>query len=104
MNRLEQLLQLFQDDKNDPFIAYGIALEYLKTDAYKANEWFTTLLNNFPDYLPTYYHAAHFFAEQNNPDKAIDTFEKGILLAQKQGNLKTLAELKNALLNLELDL
>lgn len=104
MTRLDQLLQLFQDDNNDPFIAYGIALEYLKTDASKANEWFNTLLNNFPDYLPTYYHAAHFFAEKNEPNKAIDTFEKGIQLAQKQGNLKTLAELKNALLNLELDL
>lgn len=104
MNRLEQLLQLFQDDPNDAFVAYGIALEYLKSDALKANEWFSTLLNHFPDYLPTYYHAAHFFIENNDPNRAVDTFEKGILLAQKQGNLKTLAELKNALLNLELDL
>jgi Tfp pilus assembly protein PilF len=104
MTRLDQLLQLFQEDKNDPFIVYGIALEYVKTDSIKANEWFTTLLNNFPDYLPTYYHAAHFFVENNDPSKAIETFQKGIMLAQKQGDLKTLAELKNALLNLELEL
>jgi hypothetical protein len=97
VTRLETLLQFYKDDPTDPFNVYGLALEYLKTDLAKSREFFMILLEKHPDYLPAYYHAAKLFADLNEGTKAIETFEKGITLAKKQGDLKAARELQSAL-------
>ncbi|MCX2745665.1 tetratricopeptide repeat protein [Mangrovivirga sp. M17] len=96
--RIELLKTYIKEDSSDPFNYYALALEYLDENRTEAEEYFVKLLETFPEYLPTYYHAAHFFMD-SDPDKTSEIFEEGIKLAQIQGDLKTLAELRNAYTN-----
>jgi hypothetical protein len=66
--RLEQLLRFREEDPKDPFPLYALALEYQKIDVIKCESSFDTLLTAFPDYLPTYYHAAKLKATLNKVD------------------------------------
>ena len=96
LTRLEQLIRFYEDDPSDPFTLYGLALEYLKTDQGKGEEWFDMLLSNFSDYLPTYYHAAKLKIVLGKRDEAIVIYEKGIQLAIAQQDKATQRELKSA--------
>ncbi|MCP1382308.1 tetratricopeptide repeat protein [Runella salmonicolor] len=95
-NRLAFLLQFFEEDSNDPFNAYALAMEYQQTDVTKAAEYFQLLLEQHPDYLPTYYHAAALFAELEQLDLAEQLYQKGMQLALSQQNTKTYQELQRA--------
>lgn len=93
---LEKLLLFYEEDPADPFNVYALALEYRKTDIAKALLFFDEVLEKHPDYLPVYYHAAGFFAELDQIEKAELIYKKGIELAGKQGNAKALSELSRA--------
>lgn len=97
-SRLELLLQYHQDEPDDPFNAYALALEYLNIDKEKAKIYFDLLLLKHNEYLPTYYHAADFY-KSIDKFKAEDIFKKGIALAQQQNNHHALRELKNSYSN-----
>jgi tetratricopeptide (TPR) repeat protein len=94
--RLDQLLRFYKEDPNDPFSIYGLALEYQKTDANESERFFDDLLNKFPDYLPAYYHAAKLKTSLGSNQKAIEIYKKGITLAEKTNERKTLQELRSA--------
>jgi tetratricopeptide (TPR) repeat protein len=94
--RLDQLLLYYNEDPNDPFNIYALALEYQKSDLHKACEYFERLLNNHEDYIPTYYHAAKVYQDLNEKAKAIAVYEKGIAHAKKQLNMKAARELQSA--------
>ena len=102
-DRISQLLEFLESEPDDPFIIYGLAMEYQKSDSreynQKAQKCFETLLDSFPSYLPTYYHAAAFFADLGVTEKAKDTYKQGIEVANKQGDQHALAELQNAYQN-----
>ncbi len=99
LTRIEQLLQFVKEEPNDPFNLYALALEYQNKDADAAKTYFEKLLQQHPEYLPTYFHAAAFFAEAEKIEKAQQIYLKGIDLAKKQGNQHALRELKNAYQN-----
>lgn len=94
--RLRQLLAFYEEDPQDPFNLYALALEYQKTDPEQAAWAFGKLLGDFPDYLPAYYQAAHFFAERAVIDQAKRCFERGIELAERTGHEKAQRELRGA--------
>lgn len=98
---LEKLLVFYEEDPRDPFNIYALALEYQKSDATKAADYFGQLLREFPTYLPTYYHAAQLFSAIGENEKAVQAFQKGIELAREQGNAKTQQELLRALRSFE---
>uniref|UniRef100_UPI00404A75AC tetratricopeptide repeat protein n=1 Tax=Fulvivirga sp. TaxID=1931237 RepID=UPI00404A75AC len=100
-NRLEQLLKYLEEDTNDPFTLYAIAMEYIKTDPGTSRDYFEKLLDTHPNYLATYYQVGHLYEALGEDDLAIKAYNKGILVAQDQGNQTTLRELKNALDDLE---
>lgn len=95
-NRLAFLLQFFEEDPNDPFNAYALAMEYQQSDVTKAAHYFQLLLEKHPDYLPTYYHAAALFAELEYLEQAELVYQKGMQLALSQQNTKTYQELQRA--------
>lgn len=95
---LEKLLKFEKENPDDPFILYGLALEYLKTDEKKAAAYFDRLISDHADYLPAYYHFGCLLTRQGNEDKAIRVFEKGYDLAISKGDNKTANEI-----DLELD-
>lgn len=94
MNRLDQLLQFLQEEPDDPFNLYALALEYQKTDKIKAKALFDQLLLRHESYLPVYYHAGALYMELNSNDRALQIFEKGIEEAKRQHDPKAMRELQ----------
>jgi tetratricopeptide (TPR) repeat protein len=95
-SRLDQLLKFYEEDPSDPFNLYGLALEYLKNDVNKSKQMFDRLLNEFPDYIPTYYHAAKLYVELNEKENAIKIYKQGIERSSKLQDTKANRELKSA--------
>ena len=54
MNRIELLKEYMDQEPNDPFNIYALAIEYLNENIEKSLTYFTILINDFPSYLPTY--------------------------------------------------
>ncbi|WKN31331.1 tetratricopeptide repeat protein [Porifericola rhodea] len=94
--RLRQLFGFLKEEPNDPFTLYAIALEYQKEDAEKALPYFEKLLNEHPDYVATYYHAAHLYQDLEMKDKVEQTYLTGIEKAKSQQESLALRELQNA--------
>ena len=94
--RLEQLLSFLKEDPDDPFTIYAIATEYLKSDSQKALHFYEILLEQHPDYVATYYHAAHLYWKLNMHTDAVKTFKQGIDKAQQQQDNLALRELRSA--------
>ncbi|MEM6845687.1 MAG: tetratricopeptide repeat protein [Bacteroidota bacterium] len=94
--RLNQLLNFLQDEPNDPFTLYAIATEYTKFDTQKARKYYEKLLDEHPNYVATYYHAAKLYQANGEATLAETTYQKGIEVAQKQRDHLALRELQNA--------
>jgi Tfp pilus assembly protein PilF len=93
---LQNLLGFYEEDPNDPFNIYALALEYMKSDSGKAEKYFDILLTGHPQYLATYYPAAAFFGDLDQIEKAELIYQKGIDLALLNNNTKTHQELLRA--------
>ena len=96
VERINFLLDQIKIEPEDPFNYYGLAIEYLNYQPFKALGYFEILLIRFPDYLPTYYHAANLYFNFDNFEKAKDTYLKGIELAKNLKKEKTLKELQGS--------
>jgi tetratricopeptide (TPR) repeat protein len=102
MTRLEKLLALYEDDKNDAFVRYGIALEYNAMQEYDAAiTWFEGLRKDSPDYVPTYYMLAGVYRAVGKFDEAKAVYNEGLQAARKAGDNHAFAELSAALEELE---
>ena len=101
--RLKTLLQLDSSDEQDVTTKYMLAIEYLNLQDSTCETYFETLLNDFSDYLPTYYIAGEYYYNQEEYQKSMDILEKGLLVAEKAGNTKTYNEIKNLLVNVEME-
>lgn len=99
LNRVSILRQYIQEEPENPFNHYALALEIKDLNPEEAEKLFAFLLHQYPDYLPVYYSSAQFFFELDQLARAKEIYEKGIQLAQLQQEEKTLKELKNAYQN-----
>ncbi|WP_338876190.1 tetratricopeptide repeat protein [Spirosoma sp. SC4-14] len=95
-DRIQQLIRFVQEEPDEPFNVYALAMEFLNGRPTEAKTYFDQLLAQFPDYLPTYYHAAALYTDLDERDRAAELYEKGIELARAQNNQKTLLELQRA--------
>ncbi|MFM7485603.1 MAG: tetratricopeptide repeat protein [Cytophagales bacterium] len=96
-DRVQMLKSLIQEDPNDPFLRYGLAMETAKVDPAEAVQLFDHILSQFPNYLPTYYQAAVLHIEGKGYDKAKRVLQAGIELAMSKGEMKTISELRTLL-------
>jgi tetratricopeptide (TPR) repeat protein len=101
--RVSMLLDFLRTNPNDPFNYYGLAMEFMAEDSGKSLHYFTVLLEQFPEYLPSYYQAGKLLIETGQPEQAREVIEKGIELARQQGEKKTQQELTNLLVNIDVD-
>lgn len=98
MQRLQTLLEWLDKSPEDPFLHFGVAMEYLSAnDSKKALEKMEYICAHFPDYLANYYQLAKHYESLNSNEKAIEIYEKGIALALRQNENKTAGELRSAL-------
>lgn len=94
--RIKFLLEQIASDPEEPFNYYALAIEFKDNHQNTALEYFEKLLLEFPEYLPTYYHAASLYFETNQNKEAKKTYILGIKLAEKLNKEKALRELKSA--------
>ena len=94
--RIQQLVSYVNEDPNDPFNHYALALEYAKSDSLKAIEIFNGLLKSHADYVPTYYQLAKLYVVISENKKALEVFDAGIIIAGEKKDLKALRELQSA--------
>ncbi|WKK81639.1 tetratricopeptide repeat protein [Marivirga arenosa] len=102
-DRIAQLCKFRKESPNDPFIIYALATEYKEEAPEKAKELFDELLKKHEDYIGTYYHAAALYAEFFDRDTADEIYQKGISVAQKNGEHHALRELQNAYTNFQFE-
>ena len=101
--RLSLLASFLKDEPEDPFNWYAMAMELKPSDKLKARAHLDHLINNFPDYLPTYFQLAEILIEALENKEAELILEKGIELANLKKDLKTQQELQSLLTNLLFD-
>jgi tetratricopeptide (TPR) repeat protein len=83
---------------------FALAKEYEKIGTLKkALDTYNTLRENDPDYVGLYYHLAALQLELSMPEKAIETYDKGIEIAKKVADFHALSELHTARMNLDVD-
>ena len=98
MARIDLLKGFLQENPNDSFSRYALALEYVKLNQLDdARREFETVRNNDPDYLATYYQLGQLYTRLGLRHEAEKTFRTGITVATKQGNGHTQSELEEAL-------
>ncbi len=103
-SRIEQLLELLKPDPDDSFLNYALALEFAKLgEREKAVTIINAILKRDENYLGAYYQLGQLLEQAQEPLKAKNIYEKGILIARKQKNVKTAGELLSALEQLDLD-
>lgn len=102
--RLQQLQRFLEQSPEDPFLLYALAIEYVGLNQDGAAETlFRKLLTENPDYLASYYHYGRLLERLERVDEALAMFAAGVELAQRQGDEKTLRELRDAHFNLTLE-
>ena len=98
MSRIEQIGEFLKASPNDSFLKHALALEYIKLgDDERARQLFEDLLTYEPGYVGSYYHLAKLFERLNENEKAIEWYEKGMLVAKEKGEQHALGELRGAL-------
>ncbi len=103
VDRIKQLEKFLQEDPDDPFTIYALAIEHLSIKKQKARELFDQLLAEHPNYLGTYYHAASLYDELGKRDEAERIYKRGIELTAEAGDHHALRELKSAYQNFLFD-
>jgi tetratricopeptide (TPR) repeat protein len=98
MDRIATFRSFISRSPSDPFPRYGLAME-LKTRGDLAEAWtaFAELIEQFPDYVPTYLMAGGTLVALSRKDEAADVYRKGIEVAQRRGDQHARRELEAAL-------
>lgn len=100
--RLKILHSLLEEEPEEPFNWYALAMEYIRVNQEKAFELLQEVVRRFPSYLASYYQLASLQLTMELYSDAKDTAEEGIRLAIDLQNTKAQKELK-ALLQQILD-
>ena len=97
-NRLEILKQMVEQDPNNSFARYGLAMEYAKNgELEQAAAEYRELLRNDATYVAAYFHGGQALEKLGDLDGAREMYEHGITAATQRGDLHTRAELEAAL-------
>lgn len=103
MTRKEKLLNMIETDPKDPFLRFGLAMEYAKEGDYAhALEQFDHALHLDPHYCVAYYHKAKTLAVTGDIPMARQVISDGLRAAQTAHDAHTERELTELLESLSL--
>jgi len=95
--RLITLLEFLKSDPNDPFVIYALATEYNSlNNTEQAFHYYHTLIKDHPDYVGTYYHLGKLYEKNQELEKAVDTYQKGMAVARNKRDNHAFSELQGA--------
>jgi tetratricopeptide (TPR) repeat protein len=93
--RLEMLTQFLEQNPNDAFARYGLALEYSSQGQTEtALQQFNKLLELHPDYTNGYFMAAQTLARVERTEEARAMLQKGLESAGRTGNRHAQSEMQ----------
>jgi len=96
-NRIADLTAFLEESPNDPFLKYALTMEYQKLgDKEKALAGFEELISKHAEYVGTYYHFAKFLETQGVKDRALQIYQVGMEVAQRNRNRHAYGELQSA--------
>ena len=94
MDRLAMLKQFLEENPNDAFARYGLAMEYAKAGQLdRALAEYNTLLKIHPDYTAGYFMAAQALAGAGREEEACQYLRNGIQAAERTGNAHAKSEM-----------
>jgi tetratricopeptide (TPR) repeat protein len=86
-SRKQQIEEMLTEDPDDPFLRYGLAMEYVSAGQdEEAVRCFEELLRMAPNYVPGYMQAGRALTRLNRIEEARAVFQSGIAAAQQQGD------------------
>jgi predicted Zn-dependent protease len=95
MDRAAMLKEILQENPNDTFARYGLAMEYSKAgDVDAAMQEFRQLLQQTPDYTPGYFMAAQALARAERTEEARQMLRDGIASAVRTNNAHAKSEME----------
>ncbi|HEV3079404.1 MAG TPA: tetratricopeptide repeat protein [Gemmataceae bacterium] len=101
-SRKEQLQEMLADDPKDPFLRYGLGMEYVSEgNDEEAVRQFRALVAATPDYVPAYQQAGQALLRLGKPHDAQELLRAGIEAALKQGDQHAAGEMQELLASLE---
>ncbi len=94
MDRVAALNEILNENPNDAFARYGLAMEHAKRgEIERAMEEFGKLLASHPDYTAGYFMAAQTLANASRTDEAKKMLVDGIASAVRTGNAHAQSEM-----------
>ena len=98
MDRIATFKSFIARTPSDPFPRYGLAMEH-KSQGDLALAWtaFSELLEQFPDYVPTYLMAGGTLVGLGRREEAAGVYRRGIEVATRKGDTHARGELESAL-------
>ena len=101
MDRIRMLTQVVNENPNDAFARYGLALEYAKANEVEtAMQHFDRLVELHPDYAAGYFMAAQLLARVGRIAEAKTFLTNGIAAAARSGNTHAKGEMEAMLAEL----
>lgn len=95
MDRIATLNEILEQDPNNAFARYGLAMEYSNSGQIeRALEEFGRLLSSNPDYAAGYFMAAQTLVKANRAEEAKTMLENGISAAQRKGDSHAQSEMQ----------
>jgi Tfp pilus assembly protein PilF len=100
--RMRQLEQMLQRQPDDPFLLYGMAMEFKKADQPRqALDYFDRVLRRDPNYCYAYYQRAQVHESLGDVDAAKRSLREGVEAADRAGDGHARQEIEAALALLE---
>lgn len=97
-DRLSQMLQFLEQDPNDSFARYAVALEYAsRKQPEQAISTLVELRQRDPEYVALYYQLGGLYALAEQIEDAEEAYRTGIAIALRHNDRHTAAELEAAL-------
>jgi predicted Zn-dependent protease len=95
MTRKEQLEAMLQDEPNDPFLHYGLAMEFVSENQdEEAVTRFRRLFTVAPEYVPAYLQAGQALLRLNRVVEAHEILNQGVAVARQQGDAHAAEEMQ----------
>lgn len=97
VDRLPMLLKMVEAKPNEPFVRYGLAMEYRKLERWDdAIAAFEQLLERHPSYVPAYLMFGNLLADRGRREQAIAVLDRGLAAAEQANDDHALGELRAA--------
>lgn len=100
-NRRQQLQEMLAEEPNDPFLHYGLAMEFISEgNDPEAARCFHELMAVAPQYVPGYLQAGQTLVRLGRLDEARAVFSHGIAKARELGDHHAADEMQGFVVNL----